>query len=558
MSLLSLLLQTTDSSVKTLISQNTHILGLVGLLVLMLGFEQLQKKGRPGKLTTGRFANRKEKGTAKRLFLKQRKDKGLTAALKAGQLYLPFANEGLSIAGAPGTGKTFSVFDPAIRSAINAGYPIIVYDAKGAQTETHAAYAASCGYQVSVFAPGKPYTGTCNLLDFVRDETDSLMAYQLAFILEKNSSGTGPGQQSGGKDFFARTGVSLVEAAILLAKLTEHPDLLTVGKILNLPMLIERIQALRDSETVSDWVIDAFAQLLSSEDAEKQVAGMIVTAQNVFKRFISKDLLPSFCGETTIPLTFDGKQILFLQTDLERRDALTPLLAAVLQLLIAKNFAHPRTLPLVVSVDEFPSLSLPAFEGYLNELRSAGLIAMIGYQNFSQLRKRYGADGAKAMIAACGTQFFFNPRDFETARDFSQYLGQKEVSHYTKSRSSGKSASRSRNQQVQQVALVTPDEILKFGKGECTYVNPGHRSERGAASVPVRCRVKIPKKEIELHEKSLGAWKNTVADRLTTRQQKRNPLGDVDKASKKRALAADRFLPLPVFADADTDADEEY
>ena len=551
MPLLFLLQTSTTLDIKSLVSENMPILGLCGLLVLMMSFNEYQKKGRGGKLTTGRFASRKEINTAKRLFSKLTEEKGLTAAVKVGQIYLPFINEGCSIAGAPGTGKTFSVIDPAIRSALEAGYPVIVYDSKGAQTEAHAAYAASLGYRVSVFAPGKPYTGTCNLLDFVRDETDSLMAYQLAYILEKNSSGLAAGQQSG-KDFFARTGVSLVEAAILLAKLTEHPDLLTVGKILNLPMLIERIKVLRESNTVSDWVIDAFAQLLSSEDAEKQVAGMIVTAQNVFKRFISKDLLPSFCGETSIPTTFDGKQILFLQTDLERRDAVTPLLAAVLQLLVSKNFAQPRELPLVVSVDEFPSLFLPAFEGYLNELRSAGLIAFIGYQNFAQLRSRYGADGAKAMIAACGTQFFFNPRDFETAREFSQYLGQKEVSHYTKSRSSGKSASRSRNQQVQQVALVTPDEFLKFGKGECAYVNPGHRSERGAASVPVRCRVKIPDKEMAIHQKSVEAWDKTVRERLIARQQRNNPL-DIDVASQSRARSADLFLPLPVGAGAGAD-----
>lgn len=527
-------------------------------MAFMLAFNEFQKKGKPGKLTTGRFANGKEKRTAKRLFLKQTEEKGLTAAAKVGQIYLPFINEGVSIAGAPGTGKTFSVIDPAIRSALRSGYPIIVYDSKGAQTEAHAAYAASLGYRVSVFAPGKSYTGTCNLLDFVRDETDSLMAYQLAFILEKNSSGVGPSEQSGGKDFFARTGVGLVEAAILLAKLTDYPDLFTVGKILNLDKLTERISSLKNSGTVSDWVIDAFAQLLSSGDAEKQVAGMIVTAQNVFKRFVSKDLLPSFCGDTTIPLDFDGKQILFLQTDIEKKDAVTPLLAAVLQLLIARNFAHPRELPLMVSVDEFPSLYLPAFEGYLNELRSAGLIALIGYQNFSQLRKRYGADGAKAMIAACGTQFFFNPRDFETAREFSQYLGQKEVSHYTKSRSSGKSSSRSRNQQVQQVALVTPDAFLKFGKGECVYVNPGHRTSGGTASVPVRCRVEIPSKEIDVQKKSVAAWRKTVQPRLIERQQKRNPL-DIELASKLRAMAADKFMPLSVFGETEFNFDEyEY
>ena len=537
--------------------QNKEIVFLMALLAVMQVLNHRLQSGRGGQFTTGRFANRREVKTAERLWQQQRSNRGLTAALKVGQINLPYANEGGSVAGAPGSGKTFSVIDPAIRSALRNGYPIIVYDSKGTQTETHAAYAASLGYHVSVFAPGKAYTGTCNLLDFVKSPTDSLMAYQLSFILEKNSAGATPGQASSGKDFFERTGVNLVEAAILLAKLTEYPDLLTVGKILNLPLLIDRIKTLRESRTVSDWVIEAFAQLLSSEDAEKQVAGMVVTAQNVFKRFISKDLLPSFCGETTIPLNLTGKQILFLQTDIEKKDAVTPLLAAVLQLLVSRNFSAPRKTPLMVSVDEFPSLYLPAFESYLNELRSAGLIALIGYQNFSQLRKRYGPDGAKAMIAACGTQFFFNPRDFETAKEFSQYLGEKEITHYTKSRSYGKNRSRSRNQQVQKVPLVSPDEYLKFRKGECVYVNPGHRSKNGAASVPVRCQVKISKTEISIHEKSLAAWGSTVKDRLIEREKQSNPLGDLDQASRARAMAADRFLPLPVFAEAAADFDND-
>ena len=545
------------SNLQTMLWQNKEIVFLLALLAVMQVFNHRLQNRRGGQFTTGRFANRREIKTAERLWKQQRSNGGLTAALKVGQINLPYANEGGSVAGAPGSGKTFSVIDPAIRSALRNGYPIIIYDSKGTQTETHAAYAASLGYHVSVFAPGKPYTGTCNLLDFVKSSTDSLMAYQLSYILEKNSAGQVPGQASSGKDFFERTGVNLVEAAILLAKLTEYPDLLTVGKILNLPLLIDRIKTLRESQTVSDWVIEAFAQLLSSEDAEKQVAGMVVTAQNVFKRFISKDLLPSFCGETTIPLELTGKQILFLQTDIEKKDAVTPLLAAVLQLLVSRNFSEPRKTPLMVSVDEFPSLYLPAFESYLNELRSAGLIALIGYQNFSQLRKKYGPDGAKAMIAACGTQFFFNPRDFETAREFSQYLGEKEITHYTKSRSYGKNHSRSRNQQIQKVPLVSPDEYLKFRKGECVYVNPGHRSKNGAASVPVRCQVEISKTEISIHEKSLAAWGSTVKERLIAREQQSNPLGDLDQASRARAMAADRFLPLPVFAEAAADFDDD-
>ena len=190
------------ANLQTMLWENKEIVFLIALLVVMQVLNQRLQNGLGGQFTTGRFANRREIKTAERLWQQQRDSKGLTAALKVGQINLPYANEGGSVAGAPGSGKTFSVIDPAIRSALRNGYPIIVYDSKGTQTETHAAYAASLGYHVSVFAPGKPYTGTCNLLDFVKSETDSLMAYQLSYILEKNSAGANPGQASGGKDFF--------------------------------------------------------------------------------------------------------------------------------------------------------------------------------------------------------------------------------------------------------------------------------------------------------------------------------------------------------------------
>ncbi len=107
-------------------------------------------------------------------------------------------------------------------------FPIVVYDFKGSQLAAHAAWAASQGYQVDVFAPGQPYTGICNPLDFLEDETDALMASQLAAVLQKNT------QRDGGyrdNDFFNSAGTNLVEAVMLLAKRTPYPDLLMANKI---------------------------------------------------------------------------------------------------------------------------------------------------------------------------------------------------------------------------------------------------------------------------------------------------------------------------------------
>ena len=89
-------------------------------------------------------------------------------------------------------------------------------------------------------------------------------------------------------------------------------------------------------------------------------------------------------------------------------------------------------------------------------------------------------------------------------------------------------------------------------------MNPGHRSKNGAASVPVRRQVKISESEVAIHEKSLAAWGSTVKDRLIAREQHSNPLGDLDQASRDRFMAADRFLPLSVYAGtAATDFDDD-
>jgi type IV secretory pathway TraG/TraD family ATPase VirD4 len=42
--------------------------------------------------------------------------------------WLPDAQRGLAVLGGPGSGKTHSVIDPALRSVIDQGFPLILYD----------------------------------------------------------------------------------------------------------------------------------------------------------------------------------------------------------------------------------------------------------------------------------------------------------------------------------------------------------------------------------------------------------------------------------------------
>jgi type IV secretion system protein VirD4 len=530
---------------------------LMGMLLLLAAMKLTQSK--TGKISTGRFGQGAEKRSAQRTAKQQRKQrKAHRVSFKSGKLNIPEAQQGIAVCGAPNSGKTYSIIDPVIRDAIGQGFPIAVYDFKGAQLEAHAVYAAAQGYEVHVFAPGFPYTGVCNPLDFVRDASDALMAGQLAEVIYKN---TRRGNNASENDFFSNAGQKLVEAVILLSKLTEFPDLLMAKKLLNLPGLPQRVRLAAQAGRIPVWTIESFSQLISSEDAEKQVAGIVATAQRTFDKFISKELIPSFVGKTTIPLDLKGKQILFLQVDTQKRDVVAPLLAALLHLIVARNFAKPRDEPLVVSLDELPTLHLDDLPKWINEFRSYGFCAILGYQNFAQLQHTYGKELSRAIFAACGTKVFFNPRDDETAGLVLRYLGEKEVRMFTKSTSSGMQHSTSRNEQIQKMPLMTIDEVLKLDQGECVFINPAYKGGR-EASVPLRLKLVVPKSDVKIQEQSERMWRSTVRDRLIqTMQQLQIPISQIDAATALRQKVAEELFPLaaqePIYRVADFEQPDE-
>jgi type IV secretory pathway TraG/TraD family ATPase VirD4 len=81
-------------------------------------------------------------------------------------------------------------------------------------------------------------------------------------------------------------------------------------------------------------------------------------------------ILSAFCGKTTIPLDLTGKQMIVMGLDREKRDVVAPLLAMVLHMIVTRNVTQKRQVPLVLALDELPTLYLPALVQWLNENRS--------------------------------------------------------------------------------------------------------------------------------------------------------------------------------------------
>jgi type IV secretory pathway TraG/TraD family ATPase VirD4 len=514
--------------------------GLLTIAALGLGSCFLFRgENHKGRMASAHWAGAQEKNAARKVAIKQineRRRDGLTTWInsptikplskprtRAGQVikryhikpqahtvFIPDGQRGTLVCGAPGSGKTFSVIDPMVRSVIDQGFPICLYDFKfpGGQAEIHAAYARKKGYKVRIFAPGFEGSESCNLLDFLHSADDSETAGQIAKVLNQNFSLNGG---KGGEDpFFQMSGDQLIKAVLQLAKLSEYPDFLTCQKILALDPtdLIDRVKA----ADISPWVKVSWDQFISMRESEKTAASVAATASLMFTNFVSPDILPCLCGKSTIPLDLEGKEMIIFGMDQNRRDIIGPILATVLHMIVVRNIAKKRVDPLAVFLDELPTIALPSLVNWLNESRSAGFCGVLGFQNMTQLEKAYSKETARAILSGCNTKFIFNPGEFESAKYFSDYLGDEEVKYKQRSRSTSKDGwNNSTSDQDKTKKIFSPEEILKLSTGHCILINPSY-SNRQEASIPANLKVKVGNEELKHRAYSTSKFELVVQE----------------------------------------------
>lgn len=522
-------------------------------LLLLMVFFILGERHKKGQLASGRQVGSAEIAKATKVAKQQmraRKRDQVTLYLGTPDfvrrtVWVPNAQEGIGVCGAPGKGKTASVIDPLIRSGLDQGFPTIIYDFKGEQLRRHAAYAASLGYEVYVFAPGKDYSGTINLLDFLKDSGDAVMAKQLAIVINRNSKS---GSNSKQNDYFASASDLLVQTLLMLAKGSPYPDLLTTYAILKLPDLAQRMLQAQREGWLDIWTEVSAASLTSVAHAEQTSGGIVSTAINTFAPLIARDFISSLCGQTTIPWEMKGKRLLFFQMDKSTRDVVSPLLASVLHLVVMKNLAVRRTEPLILAMDEFPTLYLPDITKWMSEERENGLVPIIGYQFSPQMENRYGKDLTRIILGDCGSKFIFNPQEQGTAEEYSRYFDEEEIVIHTRSRTVGKQSSTSRAEQHHKRRLFSAGDILKLPRGKCIFVNPTYEG-RDEAALPWCFRVRISRRDKQAQKRSEKLWEQKVERRLLKRALRLQLSLDDDSLRRefydRLDVAESLFPPLP-------------
>lgn len=533
-------------------------LTLVVVLILYAVLNLFEKKG--GKLATSYWAGKTEKKNAKAKAIAQIKSpKHNSAALYVSRpdaptkstLFVPDAQRGTLAIGAAGSGKTYSIIDPLVLSAIDQGFPLMVYDFKyPIQTMRSFAYALQRGYKCRVFCPGYPESETCNVLEFIEDSQDAVAAGQLSKVIIRNLD-TSKGKASA-DPFFEDAGESLLEGVFLLTKAVgeltgnqEYEDIMTASAILELSQLPERLERAANEKLIV-WTSRPLMQLVSVKESEKTVASIIGTTQKAFQKFVKKAYIGAFCGKSTMPIEADEKVIYYFGLDRYNRDIIGPLLAAVLHMYVTKNVSRrtPRKLPLVVSLDEVRTIFLPYVVNWLSENREDGFCGLLGTQTLGLLEDAYGKALTEAIIGNCANKAILNPQSRETADYFSSYLGEMPVEFESKSISRGKgNRSSSRNEQFYKRPLFEAAQFNKLPTGKSVYISSGFSNDV-ESYVPSLMKIRIPKANRKAQEWSIRQWQR-ILPKLIARRTTVSDREWQERFQERRALVQQLF-PLPV------------
>ena len=527
---------------------NPLFIGYFGLLVLLFVLSAFTNQNKP-KVHNGRFANRQEIKAARKEGLKQiALQVPKEPALELDTLVLPSLAPAVAVIGGSGSGKTRTFFDPGVKSAIDQGWSNLIFDVKGNMMKKHAAYAHAMGYDVYVFAPGQDYSDGINFLDFMEDETDAKVAYELAKVINENLREPGAGSTD---EFFGSQGIGLLKTMFMLAKSSTFPDLFTAWKFLSLDNLAERLQAAEEYglfkatgndfgiAKINTWIGEAALPLRSVSPAEETSVGIVGTATTQFQKLVDKSLMPCLL-KSTIPLDLTGKQIVFFQMDEEAQAVTAPLVAAAMNMLIYRNLNGKveRKNTLGVWLDELSSFKFPDLESLINRSREYGGMFALGYQSNPQLQLKYKKGYLESILASCSTKLVFRTGDPDTSAKFSASYGNTDVIYTTESRTYGKNAQRTVTQHVQKVPLVPADEFNhKMGRGEAVVTNSGFKG------YPCKKKIRILWRNDWLWFKCSRIWKKEIRPILIEQAQQRFKGTSLEAEKSNREVVANAILP---------------
>jgi type IV secretion system protein VirD4 len=408
-----------------------------------------------------------------------RAESGIIVGQKGGS-YLVFGGTEHVLLEAPTrAGKGVGVVIPNLLSWADS---VVVLDVKRENWDITAGFRARHGQKVYLFDPldSEGRTARYNPLSFIDrlDDTDVVNELQkIGGMLFPAPEKADPFWAEAARAAFVGVGALVAANPALPFTIGEIYRRLTAGDAkVELPKVVA--EAKERGQRLSQACVSALSDFTSASDNTFSGIKQTITSK------LSLWLNP-YVDAATSETDFDLRQIrrerisIYLGVSPDNIDRIAPVYNLFLQQLIDLNTrelpASGGQVPVLVLLDEFARLGkAPVIASAFSYVAGYGLRLLPVIQSRSQPRGIYGADVTDEIIANCGLEVVFTPKELRVANELSERLGFFTMNVKSKSRTiHGMLANRSISESDQRRALMMPQELMQMPKGDLLLLRGG-------------------------------------------------------------------------------------
>ncbi len=395
--------------------------------------------------------------------------------------YLPLdklGNTNVLIVGGSGSGKSSAYTIPNAHQCLGS---YIFTDPKGEIYDATAGYLKSQGYEIKLLNLVNPDSSdSYNPIQHVKSELDVDVIANTIVKGQKSEAA------SGADPYWDNMAELLLKALIyylIAARPPEEQNLASCAELVRAANNKGNTNLL--SELINKLPYDHPARMnyKSVEIAsDKTYSSILSSLQSKLGKFDSKEIANVTSTNT---INFDDiatkKTALYVvssDTHTAYDFLLTIFFSQMIQQLYDYADKNGGRLPLKTFfiLDEFSNIGqIPDFDKKISTSRSRGISFSVILQNLDQLKALYDKS-YETIIGNCDTHVFLGSNSYATVEYFSKELGEKTITHYSKSVNRTNQNDRkgySESDQIMARALMTPDELRRLDNAECIIFEKG-------------------------------------------------------------------------------------
>lgn len=334
---------------------------------------------------------------------------------------------GLLVCGSPGAGKSYFVIQHIIRQHIRKGFAMLVYDFKYDDL-TKIAYNTLLKNKRSYRIEPNFYTinfddlsksHRCNPLDAstMFDITDATEASRSIMMGLNRDWITKQG------DFFVESPINFLTAIIWFLKKYQGGKYLTLPHVIELMQVdYEKLFSVLRTEPEIEVLINPFISAYQN-DAMEQLEGQVASAKIGMARLSSPQLY-WVLSENDFTLDIndpENPKIVCLANNPQKQQVYGAVLSLYITRLI-KLVNQKNRLKSSLVFDEFPTIFFNDIDNLIATARSNRVSTCLGIQDFSQLKKDYGAEQSSVIMNITGN-IISGQVTGETAKFLSERFG---------------------------------------------------------------------------------------------------------------------------------------